>query len=149
MYGEEEMEKLTMEKIYQARQNQMGPQTDNYNLQMDYPQEYIDYGVPYGDPQMLQQNGYHMQQMTVPCATVTVVAPALITATNILVTPATCVAPCNQGGTSASFTPGISINGGVPITQAAVTLAAGQSVTRSFTVTGLSVGTHGICPVPN
>jgi hypothetical protein len=159
MYGEEELEKLTMEKIYQAQQHQMGNQMGNQMPQMDYgPQEYVDYGVPYGDPQMMQQMGYQMQQMTVPCATVTVVAPALITATNIVVTPGTCTAPCNvnadvtwtnQGGTPGTFTPAISVNGGAPITLPAVTLAAGASTTQTFTLTGLTTGTYTICPVPN
>lgn len=156
MYREEELENLTMEKIYQAQQNQMGNQM---NPQMDYgPQEYIEYG-PYAPQMMQQQMEYQMQQMTVPCATVTVVAPALITATNIVTTPSgTCTAPCNvsidvtwinQGGTSGTFTPAITVNGGAPQTLPAVTLAPGANITKTWPLAGLQPGSYTICPVPN
>jgi hypothetical protein len=96
--------------------------------------------------------------MTIACQTVTVTTPAAITATNMALSTTSCTEPCsvvatitwtNNGGTEGTFTPGVILDGGIPQTIAAETLAAGGSVTHAFSITGLTAGSHGICPSPN
>lgn len=98
--------------------------------------------------------------MALACQTVTVSTPAAIVATNMVVSPLNCVAPCNitvdvtwtnNGGTAGSLVPNITIDA-IAVTPApfpAEQLAAGASVTRSFSVTNLAAGPHPICPLPN
>jgi len=99
------------------------------------------------------------------CYIVEVVTPPNITATNMIVTKST--DPCfvgvcavtidviwqNTGGASGTFIPGISIDGGAPITLSSVTLSpyqnAGDVVTRTFTISTMIAAPHTICPVPN
>lgn len=98
--------------------------------------------------------------MSIACQTVTVATPAAITATSMTVTPLTCTEPCNvtasvtwrnNGGTSGTFTPNITIDG-VAVTPApypSESLAAGASITHGFSITALAAGNHAICPIPN
>lgn len=102
--------------------------------------------------------------MTISCQNVTVVTPANIIAQSITVTPDI---PCiqgscsvsvsitwiNDGGASGSFVPNISIDD-TPVTPApyvSQSLGAGATVTKAFTVTGLTASgsPHTICPYPN
>lgn len=86
-----------------------------------------------------------------------VIYSPIVSATNMSATPISCTAPCstvvsvtwtNSGTTSQTFTPGITIDG-ILYTQTAVTLTAGASTTKSFSVTNLAIGSHVVCPVPN
>ena len=56
----------------------------------------------------------------------------------------------NSGSGSGDFVPNIKINGNIqtPI-YPSQSLAAGASVTKSFSIIGLPIGTHTICPDPN
>ncbi len=89
--------------------------------------------------------------------------PAIITATLMTITPNE--TPCrhnictvtvnvtwtNNGGTSDSFVPNLTIDT-VPISPAPYTpesLVPTASVTKSFVISNLAVGTHSICPYPN
>lgn len=99
------------------------------------------------------------------CEIVEVVTPPNITATNITITKSadpcyagTCVVTINvtwqnTGGASGTFTPGISIDGGTPITLSSITLSpyqnAGDTVIRTFTVSTMTAAAHTICPIPN
>lgn len=86
------------------------------------------------------------------------VTTANITTTSILPSLTSCQALCgltvdiiwtNQGGGSGTFSPGIQVGSEPVFTLPSVTLAAGASVTKRFTVTGLTAGSYIICPVPN
>jgi hypothetical protein len=88
---------------------------------------------------------------------------ANITATNMIITPSDtpCVAgTCtmtvdvtwtNTGGTSGSFVPNITIDTVAiyPDPFPSESLGAGLSVSHTFIVSGLTTGTHNICPSPN
>lgn len=96
--------------------------------------------------------------MTIACQTVTVVTPADITATLMALDQTSCAAPCsvtatitwtNNGGSSGMFIPGVTVDGGVPLTVVARTVAAGATTIVSFSITGLAAGSHSICPSPN
>lgn len=101
--------------------------------------------------------------MTVPCATVTVVAvPAGLTATSVIITTPACVEPCGVGvtvtwhnGSGAPITGqtlGITVDGITPVGGTVTTnIPIDGDVTYNFTVTGLtSIGSpHAICPAPN
>lgn len=80
-----------------------------------------------------------------------------VSATNITATPSSCVSPCNtvvsvtwknNSSISQTFTPGITIDG-VLHTLSPLTVTAGSSITQSFNVANLGVGSHVICPQPN
>ncbi len=93
----------------------------------------------------------------------TEVTPANITATLMTVTPSE--SPCrtgictvtadvtwtNTGGTSGTFVPNITIDTITidPPPYLSQALGAGASVTKSFILSGLTAGTHSICPYPN
>jgi hypothetical protein len=99
--------------------------------------------------------------MAIPCITVTVTAvPANIIATNITVSTNACTEPCgvtvdviweNSGGVAGTFSPSIKVDdttpAGLPLPEVAI--GPGETLTRSFNVTGLIVGSHSICPDPN
>ena len=99
--------------------------------------------------------------MTVICPTITVTSAPTgvnITATSITPSVISCQALCsltvnitwtNTGDTSGSFIPGIQVGTEPVMTLPSVTLAAGASVTKTFSITGLTAGSHIICPVPN
>ncbi len=99
--------------------------------------------------------------MTVTCPIITVTPAPIginITATNITPSLTTCQELCslivditwtNTGDTSGSFIPGIQVGTEPVMTLPSITLAAGASVTKTFSITGLTEGTHIICPVPN
>jgi len=89
--------------------------------------------------------------------------PANITATSLAITPSE--TPCiegsctvtvdviwtNNGGTSGTFLPNITIDT-VPISPdpyPSQELAPSANVTKTFIVSGLTTGTHNICPNPN
>lgn len=85
-----------------------------------------------------------------------------ITATNMTITPSetpcmegTCTATVdvtrtNQGGSSGTFIPNISIDGiPSPSPLPAESLDTGASIAHSFSVTGLLATVHTICPYPN
>lgn len=88
--------------------------------------------------------------------------PALITATNMIIT--TSQTPClqgictvtvtvtweNQGTATGSFVPSLTIDG-TPIVSPypSEDLGAGASVTHSFDITNLATGDRAICPSPN
>lgn len=102
--------------------------------------------------------------MTISCQNVTVVAPADIRAQSITVTPDD---PCvegicnvdvsvtwiNNGGASGTFVPNISIDGNdvTPAPYDPESLGVGLTITKTFTVTGLTAADspHTICPSPN
>lgn len=97
--------------------------------------------------------------MTLACEIVTVVAPANITATRMVMDKTYCTEPCavnvtvdwtNIGDVEGSFVPNISVNG-VTMTPVfpAETVPAGATVTHTFALTGLSKAVRTICPVPN
>ncbi len=95
-------------------------------------------------------------------ASMVLVSPANITATNMTITPSE--TPCRQGictvsvsvtwtntgGTSGSFVPNISVDGtpASPI-YLSESLGPGSTTTHGFTVSGLSAGIRSICPYPN
>lgn len=99
--------------------------------------------------------------MAIPCVTVTVTAaPENIVATNITVSTNSCIAPCgvtvdvtwqNNGGIAGIIAPSIKVDDttptGLPLPEAAI--GPGETLTRSFNVTGLEIGAHSICPDPN
>ncbi len=96
--------------------------------------------------------------MTIACQTVTVITPADITATAMTLDKTSCIAPCsvvatitwtNNGGTAGTFAPGVTVDGGAPIALPSESLAAGLSITHALSITGLSAGSHSICPSPN
>ena len=96
--------------------------------------------------------------MTIACQTVTVVTPADITATAMILDTISCIAPCsiiatitwtNNGGITGTFAPGVTVDGGVPIVLPNESLAAGANITHALSITGLSAGSHSICPSPN
>lgn len=97
--------------------------------------------------------------MTIACQTVMVSAPpANITATAMTLDKTTCTSPCsviatitwtNNGGTAGTFAPGVTVDGGVPITLPSESLAAGASISHALSITGLSAGPRSICPSPN
>lgn len=97
--------------------------------------------------------------MTVACQIVTVQTPAVITATTITITPSlSCTAPCivsaeitwtNQGEAIGNFTPGITVDGTPSTPYPAQDLGGGLTVTKTFSITGLTAGSHTICPSPN
>ena len=74
---------------------------------------------------------------TTPCIEGTCIVTANVTWTN-------------SGTWSGDFVPNIKINGNIqtPI-YPSQSLAAGNSVTKSFSIIGLPIGTHTICPYPN
>jgi PKD repeat protein len=84
-------------------------------------------------------------------------APANIVTTAITPSATTCTAPCNMtvgitwannGGTSGTFVPTMTVNG-TSTTLPEESLDPSLSVTKTFTLTGLVVGTHVICSKPN
>jgi hypothetical protein len=89
--------------------------------------------------------------------------PPIITATNMTITPnetpcrhnictvAVNVTWTNNGGSSGSFVPNITIDDVAiyPAPYSSEVLGAGSSVSRSFTIYGLATGTRNICPSPN
>ncbi len=91
------------------------------------------------------------------------VIPANITATLMTVTPSE--SPCrtgictvtvdvtwtNTGGTSGTFVPNITVDTITidPPPYLSQALGTGTSVTKSFILSGLTSGTHAICPYPN
>lgn len=88
-----------------------------------------------------------------PCITVTVVSPANITIESFDVSPKSVqvnqnvtitVVLRNSGGVSGSVTLKITDNGNT-IKQESVTVPANQSVSKSYTMTMTTVGTHNIC----
>lgn len=99
------------------------------------------------------------------CRAVEVFSPAYIEAINMITTKN--IDPCiagqcvlttdvtwkNTGGLVGTFNPGISINDGAPTTLPSVTLAplgyTGDTVTRTFIISGLPAASHKICPTPN
>jgi hypothetical protein len=98
--------------------------------------------------------------MTVTCPTITVTAPpaANITATSITPSVTTCQEPCsltvsvtwtNQGGTADTFIPNILVDSVAGTPFPSESLNPGASTTHSFSVSGLSHGSHTICPSPN
>lgn len=101
--------------------------------------------------------------MPVTCPTIDVApAPAPteahITATSITPSVTTCQAVCsltvsvtwtNQGDATGSFIPGLGVDSGVPVTLSSVTLVPNETYMYIFSITGLTEGSHTICPVPN
>lgn len=99
--------------------------------------------------------------MAIPCVTVTVTAaPANIVAASITVSTNACTEPCNVtvdvswnniGGTAGTISPSITVDGTIPagLPLPEVTLNPGDILTQTFSVTGLTAGTHSICPDPN
>lgn len=99
--------------------------------------------------------------MTITCPTITVTPAPIgvnITATSIIPSLTTCQELCsltvnitwtNTGDTSGSFIPGIQVGTEPVMTLPSVTLTAGASTTKTFSITGLTTGSHIICPVPN
>ncbi len=90
------------------------------------------------------------------CQSVLVRTPADITTTNMVLTPSTCIEPCdtlvevtyiNSGQTAGTFTPEITVDG-VPVQLSPDTLGPGIEVTKSFGLTGKTIGTYTICAVP-
>lgn len=80
-----------------------------------------------------------------------------ITATSMTLDKTSCTSPCtintnitwkNNGTVSETFNPGIKVDG-VLTNLSPVTLVAGESVTKPFQTTGLTIGSHLICPDPN
>jgi hypothetical protein len=94
------------------------------------------------------------------CPIVTVSEPGVadIVATEIVVTPSTCEAPCgisigitwrNVGGAAGSFYPGYDLNG-VPVSESSeVILSQGATLQRVYTDTLPDAGSYVICPLPN
>lgn len=90
------------------------------------------------------------------CTTVTVLTPANIVST-LITAPATCVFPCsgttvditwtNSGQTAGDFTPTI-VTDSTQTSLATESLGAGASVTKTFTLTGLSRGPNTISALP-
>jgi len=83
--------------------------------------------------------------------------PANITATAITPSVTTCTEPCNMtvditwknnGGTSGTFIPTITING-APTILPEESLGPNLSITKTFSLTGLMAGTYSICSNPN
>lgn len=89
--------------------------------------------------------------------------PPIITATNMIITPSE--TPCrhgictvtvsvtwtNNGGSSGSFVPNITVDNVAiyPAPFPSEVLGAGSSISRSFTIYNLTTGTRNICPYPN
>jgi hypothetical protein len=98
--------------------------------------------------------------MTVTCAILTVeplTVPANIVATAITPSVTTCTTPCNMtvditwtnnGGTSGTFIPTITVNG-TPTTLPEESLDPSLSTTKTFSLTEVMVGTYNICSEPN
>ena len=96
--------------------------------------------------------------MTIACGTILVSAPpAVITATNMVLSKTTCVEPCdatatitwkNNGGRGV-FEPAITVNGVRTGLGTNITVNAGATHTEIFTLTGLMENTYTLCPDPN
>lgn len=91
------------------------------------------------------------------CVLIAVLTPEDIVATVITPSVTTCIAPCditvditwtNNGQTAGTFTPTMTVNG-TPTALTPETLDPGQSITRTFPLTGLTAGTYSICADPN
>lgn len=89
--------------------------------------------------------------------TLSEIVPANIAATAITPSITTCTAPCNMtvditwtnnGGTSGTFIPTITVNGTV-IALSEESLDPSLSITKTFPLTGLIAGTYNICSLPN
>jgi hypothetical protein len=81
----------------------------------------------------------------------------IITSTNLSVNPLSCQEPCNidisatwqnTGLSTRSFIPSIVVDG-IKTSLASESLPAGASITKTFTKTGLILGSHSVCPDPN
>lgn len=85
------------------------------------------------------------------------ILPAHILATNITTDKNTCIESCdlainvtwlNDGGSAGTFTPKILVNRNA-YTLPDESLNAGSSITKVFSLTGLTAGNYNICPEPN
>lgn len=94
---------------------------------------------------------------TLPCISINVLAPANIISTSITPSATTCREPCditidvtwtNTGEVPGNFEPAILTNG-VRTALPNVTLDPLQTVTRTFTLTGLTQGSYTICADPD
>lgn len=91
-------------------------------------------------------------------AQITVRTPANIVTTAITPSLTACTAPCdmtvditwtNNGGITGTFTPVIVVNGTSTPSATIETLDPTQSVTKTFSLTGLIAGAYNICSDPN
>lgn len=101
--------------------------------------------------------------MTIACQIVSVLTPANITATDMVLNKTSCTEPCsvtvtitwtNTGGTTDTFAKAVSVykdgeHYNTYIFGLNVTLGPGLSTIGSYTITGLPEGTYSICPNPN
>jgi len=98
--------------------------------------------------------------MTIACQVYTVQPqPANITATNMVITPASpCDEPCdatvtitwtNTGGKAGTFEPAIIVNGVRTGIGSNINLAKNGTHVEAFSLTGLTEADYNICPDPN
>ena len=87
--------------------------------------------------------------------------PAHTISTGLTTNVSICAAPCttppisvtvswiNDGALpDLTFTPGVTVDGGLPTTMAPYSLAAGVPVSHTFTISELAIGSHSICASP-
>lgn len=99
----------------------------------------------------------HIDFTVSPFVVTTIDEGPIITATSISTSKTTCVQPCNltaniiwinSGISTRTFIPSIVVDT-IKSSTASMSLAAGASVAKTFSITGLMAGNHTLCPDPN